>query len=103
MSKPVTVSLSHDLGKPEAIRRLTDGLAYIEARHGTLIAMKENRWEGDRLVFTVAAMKQTASGFVDVEDHRVTLTVTLPFLLAMMADKAKSLIKKEGSLLLEKK
>lgn len=103
MAKPLTVSVSHDLGKREAIRRLTDGVAYIRTRFGDKIAITRNEWEGDRLNFMVSALKQTASGVIDVEENRVTLTVTLPFLLAMMVEKAKSLIQKEGTLLLEKK
>ena len=103
MAKPLTVSVSHDLGKGEAIRRLTDGVAYVQTRFGDKIAITQNQWEGDRLNFSVSALKQTASGVIDVEETRVTLTVTLPFLLAMMAEKAKSLIQKEGTLLLEKK
>ena len=103
MAKPLTVSISHQLGKQEAIRRLTDGLGYIQSRFGDKVAVTENRWVGDQLNFTVAALKQTASGIVDVAEDHVTLTVTLPFLLAMMAEKAKALIQKEGTLLLEKK
>ena len=103
MAKPLTVSLPHDLGKTEAKRRLTDGLAYIHSRFGDKISITENQWSGDRLTFTVTALKQTASGTVDVEDAHVTLTVVLPFLLAMVAEKAKALISREGTLLLEKK
>ena len=97
------MSVSHDLGKREAIRRLTEGVAYVQTRFGDKIAITRNEWDGDRLNFMVSALKQTASGAIDVEETRVTLTVTLPFLLAMMAEKAKSLIQKEGTLLLEKK
>lgn len=103
MAKPLTVTLPHELGKAEAKRRLTDGLAYIHSRFGDKVSITENRWTDDRLSFTVSAMKQTASGTVDVEERHVTLVVTLPFLLAMVAEKAQSLIRREGTLMLEKK
>ncbi len=103
MAKPLIVSFSHELGKQEVIRRLNDGIAYLHAHHADKVVVIENNWTGDRLDFTVSALKQTATGFVDVEDDKVTVTVTLPFLLALMADKARSLIQREGTQLLEKK
>ena len=103
MAKPLTVSLSHDLGKAEAIRRIREGIGYVETRYGKALVVTRNEWNGDRLDFAVSALMQSASGIVDVEEDRVTLTVMLPFLLAVMAEKAKSLIASEGTLLLEKK
>ncbi|MBE7203334.1 MAG: polyhydroxyalkanoic acid system family protein [Parafilimonas terrae] len=103
MAKPLVVSFSHQIGKAESVRRLTEGLDYIKAHYGHLITVNEARWVGDRLEFNVSALAQSASGFVDVEEERVTITVMLPFLLAMVADKARALIQKEGTLLLERK
>lgn len=103
MAKPLTVSFSHELGKAEATRRITDGIAYLRDHYADKLAVIDDRWTGDRLDFSVSALKQTATGSIDVADQQVTITVMLPLLLAMVADKARSLIQKEGQQLLEKK
>jgi hypothetical protein len=44
-----------------------------------------------------------ASGTIDVADDHVRLTVTLPWLLAQLAEKMRPLIRDQGQLMLEKK
>ena len=46
---------------------------------------------------------QVASGSIDVAEDYVRLEVLLPWLLAMLAETLLPLIRKEGTLLLEKK
>jgi hypothetical protein len=46
---------------------------------------------------------QTASGTIDVAQDHVRLEVTLPGLLAAFAEKIAPAIRKEGTLMLEKK
>jgi hypothetical protein len=103
MAKPLVVTISHELGKEEAKRRLTKGLGYLETRHGHVVQVLENSWSGDRLLFEVGALGQRARGTVDITDDQATLSVSLPMLLAVLAEKARSLIQKEGQLLLGKK
>ncbi|UDL95189.1 MULTISPECIES: polyhydroxyalkanoic acid system family protein [Lichenihabitans] len=103
MSKPLVVSIPHHLGKQEALRRLKDGIGYLKTNQSNRISVLEDKWLDDRLEFLVGAMGQTASGSLDVADDQVICTVQLPWVLALLADKAKGLIQKEGTLLLEKK
>jgi hypothetical protein len=42
------------------------------------------------------------TGTVDVADDHVRLEVQLPWLLSMLANKAKALVEKQGRLMLEK-
>jgi hypothetical protein len=46
---------------------------------------------------------QLASGSIDVAEDHVRLEVFLPWLLAVLAETVHPLIRKEGTLLLEKK
>ncbi|TMJ39501.1 MAG: polyhydroxyalkanoic acid synthase, partial [Alphaproteobacteria bacterium] len=46
---------------------------------------------------------QSAVGFIDVAEDHVRLEVTLPWLLAVLAEKLTPAIRKEGTLMLEKK
>ena len=103
MSKPLTVSIPHRLGKEEALRRLKSGLAGVRTNFGHLLTVEEESWTGDRLQFRVRALGQAASGSIDVADGYVHLVVFLPWLLAKLADAVQPLIRKEGSLMLEKK
>ena len=50
-----------------------------------------------------SAPGQAASGIIDVAEDHVRLEVTLPWLLAKLAEKIQPMIRKEGTLMLEKK
>jgi Putative polyhydroxyalkanoic acid system protein (PHA_gran_rgn) len=103
MSKPLVVSIPHHLGKDEALRRLKSGLAEVGTSFGHLFSVKEQLWTGNHLQFQVSALGQEVSGSIDVADDCVRLEVLLPWLLAMLAESLQPLIRKEGTLLLEKK
>jgi Putative polyhydroxyalkanoic acid system protein (PHA_gran_rgn) len=103
MSKPFIVSIPHGLGQEEAVRRLKNGLGGVRTNYGHLFAIEEEIWTGEHLQFRVSAIGQVASGTIDVADDHVTLQVLLPWLLATVAEAIQPLIRKEGTLLLEKK
>src|SRR5262245_55968216 len=103
MSQPLIVSIPHRLGKEEALRRLKAGLGSVRTSYGQVLAVQEEIWSGDHLQFRVSALGQVAFGGIDVADDHVRLEVTLPWLLAKIAEKITPAIRKEGTLLLEKK
>ena len=103
MSKAVTVTLPHALGRAEARRRVDEGFANFARHMGAVAGALTKSWSGDRLSFTFQALGQGLSGVIDVEDTEVRVEILLPNLLAMMADKLKGRLRKEGELLLEKK
>lgn len=103
MPQPLTVSIPHRLGKVEATRRLQTGLSSVRARFGDKLSVKEETWTDSHLDFRVAVMGQEAAGMLDVAEDAVHLQVTLPWLLHIMAEKAKALIDRQGRILLEKK
>jgi putative polyhydroxyalkanoic acid system protein len=103
VTKPIAVSLPHDLGKAEVTRRLKTGLARISAEFNAVFAIDEETWVGDRLYFRVHMLKQHASGTIDIGERDVRVEVVLPWLLARLAQGAQTLLQKRGALLLEKK
>jgi hypothetical protein len=103
MSKPLVLSISHSLGKEEAVRRLKSGIATVPATFHHVLAVQEEVWTGDHLQFRVSAIGQIASGTIDVAEDHVRLAVTLPWLLAQLAEKLQPAIKNQGKLMLEKK
>ena len=89
MSAPLVVSIPHRLGREEAARRLRGGLSRAAASVPVL-AVDEERWDGDQMFFRVRALGQAASGHIDVADDHVRLEVTLPWLLQRFAEMAQA-------------
>jgi hypothetical protein len=103
MSKPLVVSIPHRLGKAEAVRRLKAGLASAQSDFKHIFTVEEETWVGDGLTFRISALRQSASGVIDVREDHVLMEVHLPWLLHQIAEKAQGLIRKRGQLLLDKK
>jgi hypothetical protein len=103
MSKPLVVSIPHRLGKEEAIRRLKNGLAETRTRFGHLFTVSEETWDRDHLQLRISALGQAVSGSIDVAEDAVRLEIFLPWLLAKLAETLQPLIRREGTVMLEKK
>jgi len=103
MTKPLVVTIPHRLGRDEAVRRLKSGLRNAQEKFGQFFSLQEESWIDNRVQFRVTALAQTASGTIDVLDDHVRLEVVLPWLLAKVAETIQPLIRKEGTLMLEKK
>jgi hypothetical protein len=103
MSKPLVVCIPHRLGKEAALARLKSGFARARMNFGHLLTVEEEAWSGDRLQFRVRALGQVASGIIEVAHDHVRLEVALPWLLAAFAEKIAPVLRREGTLLLEKK
>jgi hypothetical protein len=103
MPEPLVVVIPHRLGKDEALRRIKDGVGRARTEFAALLTIEQEAWTGDRLSFSVKALSQRASGFIDVYDGAVRLEVTLPWLLAHFAHAAQRVIGQKGQLMLEKK
>jgi hypothetical protein len=103
MSKPLVVSIPHQLGRQEAARRIKSGFATVRTHYSAFFTIHEETWTGERLAFTIRLLGQSAAGLIDVADDHVRLEVTLPWLLAKIAQRFTGAIRNEGTLMLEKK
>jgi hypothetical protein len=103
MSKPLIVTIPHQLGRAEARRRLETGLGTLRNTFADKVTSISDTWTDDRLDLQVQAMGQNVAALVDVADDHVQVEVKLPWMLAILAEKAKGLIQREGTLMLEKK
>ena len=103
MSEIVTISIGHRLGKVEAVRRLKEGFARTNGQLGPTIAMEQETWEGDTLHFRMRALGQTAAASIEVLEDALRIEVSLPWLLAKAAKHLLPILRKEATLLLEKK
>ena len=123
MSRPVTVTIPHALGKEEAKRRIAEGFGQFQeqlaaglsgdtpgGRGGgflasalrSTISLKEN-WNGDRLEFEGGGLGQRVTGRIDVGADAVVMQVDLPELLAALADRFTGQLRHEGQKMLEKR
>ncbi|MEJ2814883.1 MULTISPECIES: polyhydroxyalkanoic acid system family protein [unclassified Caulobacter] len=103
MSKPVTITLPHQLGVAEARRRIDEGFGQLLSQTGGMVKDVNKSWAGDALTFSAQAMGQPISGVLTVFADSVRMEIVLPGLLGMIAGKITGAVKKQGQLLLEKK
>lgn len=103
MAETVNVEIPHRLTRAEARQRLEGGLEKMHEQIAGRAVTVEQTWSGDHLDFTAAMMGQKITGRLDVADEFVRLEVDLPWILASIANTLKGRLKKEGTLLLEKK
>ena len=103
MASPIIISIPHQLGRTEARRRIEGGFAKIIRLLPGSTAPARQHWEGDRLVFSVAALGQTVSGAIQVLDATVTMEIELPGVLHVIAGGLKDRLQKVGQLLLTRK
>ena len=103
MSDTVTVIVGHRLGKIEAVRRLKEGLARTDGHLGAMIAIDQETWEGDTLRFRMRALGQTAAATIEVLEDALRIELSLPVLLAQAAKWLLPALRKQATLLLEKK
>ena len=102
MKRPVTITISHSLGREAARQRLQGGVGKVRDKLGGLgMQLVEESWQGDTLQFGVAALGQTVNGKLDIEDSLVRVEVMLPWMLAVFAEKLRLGVEKQGQILLE--
>lgn len=103
MAKPVSITISHELGREAALARLRGGIDRIRDKLGMVkMQLVEEQWSGNALQFGVAALGYTVRGRLEVEEALVRIEVMLPWVLAVFAEKLKLGVEKQGRILLEK-
>ncbi|MGD9981465.1 MAG: polyhydroxyalkanoic acid system family protein [Hyphomonadaceae bacterium] len=104
MSTPVTITISHKLGRAEARSRVEASLGRFKEQMGRAGMGKiQHAWTQDQLGFHAQAFGQGITGRIDVRDSDIKIEIDLPGILGAFADKIAGKLKKEGALLLEKK
>lgn len=105
MARPVTITISHDLGKDEARKRINEGFGKLKGAlgGGMLFSFAENWTSDDQLSFTAKGFGQNIVGKIDVFPQHIRIEAMLPGVLASIAETVAGRVEKEGKLLLEKK
>jgi len=103
MATPISISIPHQLGRAEARRRIETGFAKLVGQLPGSAGAGSQRWDGDRMTFSVGALGQNISGVIQVLDAAVTMELQLPGVLGMLAGALKGRLQAAGQLLLTKK
>lgn len=102
MPDPIVLTISHQLGRDEAKRRLDNGLGYIRGQLAAFVSSIEYGWTDYQLDFGLTAMRQNIVGRIDVEDRLVRVELGLPLLLNLLSKRIVNRIRREGLALLDK-
>lgn len=102
MGTPIRVSIPHQLGRAGARQRIETGFLKLADQLPGGANVCDQRWEGDRLAFRIAALSQTIAGSIEVLETTVTMDIELPGLLGQIAGAFKDRLQKAGQLLLTK-
>jgi hypothetical protein len=103
MSKPLVITISHQLGKQEAKNRLQNNMEQIRSHLSRYVSSVENNWNEDQMDFRVAAVGQTVAGRIDVLDDAVRVEIDLPWLLSRLGTRIGDRVRQQGRLMLAKK
>ena len=102
MGQIVSVDVKHSLGAEEAKRRVQAGIEAMKAKYGEQLSFAQVEWNDMHADFVIAALGHALKGAFDFLPDCVRVSLELPWVLALVAEKAKSLIaqKTEKMLLL---
>ena len=101
-TEPITVTISHRLGRDEAKRRIDGGLGTIRAELAPYVRSLDYQWEGDyALELRASAVMQTITGRIEIYDEFVKIELGLPALLHLIAKTIAGRVEKTAAVLLE--
>ena len=101
MDRPIDVTLSHQLGKDAAKKRLGDNIHRLRDHVPGGAAEVSSAWSGDTLDVTVRAMGAAVEAAIAVEETLVRCHILLPGLLGLFAQPIEAMLKAKGPELLE--
>ena len=102
MPKPLVMTISHELGREEAKRRLQNSVGQIRAQLAPFTTSLDHQWTDDRLTFHIIALGQRVAGNIDVLDDSVRLELLLSGVLGWIGERIGRRIQKQAALMLEK-
>jgi hypothetical protein len=92
MGQTVSVDVPHKLGAEEARRRVQAGMNALQQRYGHKLSALHIVWSETRADLSVTLMGHALTGALDFLPDCVRVTLELPWMLAMIAEKAKGMI-----------
>jgi len=100
VKKPIVLILPHQHTKLEAKKRIREGMDKLKAELASFASVFEEEWNADTMRFRTVVLKQEVTGWIQVMESAVRVEVSLPWILAALAEKVRGQIEKRGSQIL---
>lgn len=91
------VSVPHNTDRDTARRKVEARLQQLLSQYGTYLNDIDQRWEGDRLVFSGSARGFKANGTVEITDSEVVFDGKLPLIAKPFEPRIKNTIEREAA------
>ena len=89
------VTVPHHTDKETARRKVEARLQQLLTQYSDYLSNVDQRWEGDRLVFSGSARGFKANGTLEVTDSEVIIDGKLPLIARPFESRVKSTIERE--------
>jgi hypothetical protein len=99
--EPITVTISHRLGRDGAKQRIDRGMQSIRSEILNYVSTVDYSWDEYRLNFRAVAMMQTVTGAIEVFDDHVRIAIELPWFLHLVGRSVADRIRHRAAALLE--
>lgn len=96
------IAVPHHTDKATARRKIDARLQEMLSQHGHYLNDIDQRWEGDRLVFSGTAKGFKANGSVEITDSEIIIDGKLPLIAKPFEPRIKSTIEKEAEAMFRK-
>jgi len=91
------VSVPHNTNRDTARRKVEARLQQLLAQYSSYLNGVDQRWEGDRLVFSGSARGFKANGTVEITDSEVIVDGKLPLIARPFEPRIKNTIEREAA------
>lgn len=102
MSRPIAVAIEHHSSQEEVTRRLRENFGLIRNQIAPYVSSVEEQWSESGVELRVAAMLQTVTGRIAVDDRYVHIKIILPALFGLFSEYIASRLRQDGAMLLRK-
>lgn len=101
MGQIVSVDVKHSLGAEEAKRRVQAGIDALREKYASHLSTVQIDWGETRADLTIGALGHNLKGALEFFPDIVRVSLELPWVLAMIAEKAKGLMTKHAGEMLQ--
>lgn len=91
----LSLAVPHSLGQEAATARLKDFIAQLKEHHRSEVETRHEHWDGQRLVFSLAAYGMAVEGVLHVEPAQVRVEMKLPLAAMIVRGKIERSIREE--------
>lgn len=96
MGQTVSVDVKHSLGVEEAQKRVQAGLEALKQKYADKLSALTVDWSDARADLAITVMGHSLKGALEFFPEVVRVSLELPWVLAMVAEKAKGMLTREA-------